>query len=126
MNPGERYEAYIACLNAHQLDRLVEYVHENVIYNGSAIGLTGYRQMLAGNYRDIPGLQFHIELLVADSSTVASRLKFDCRPVGEFLGYAINGRHVIFYENVFYRFVDDQITEVWSVIDVKAIEKQIE
>ena len=126
MNPGKRYEAYIACLNAHHLDRLGDFVHENVTYNGSAIGLNGYRQMLAGNYRDIPGLQFHIELLVADSSTVASRLKFDCRPVGEFLGYAINGRRVIFYENVFYRFVNDQISEVWSLIDVKAIEKQIE
>jgi predicted ester cyclase len=121
----KQYEAYIACLNEHNLENLNDYVANNVIYNGSAIGLEGYRDMLAGNYRDIPDLRFNTDLVVADVDTIASRLRFDCRPVAEFLGLPINGRRVIFHENVFYRYVDGRIKEVWSIIDVKAIANQI-
>ena len=31
-------------------------------YKGSKIGLNGYREMLAGNYRDIPDLRFVVDL----------------------------------------------------------------
>lgn len=125
MNLANTYQAYIACLNERQLDRLGEYVEESVVYNGSTIGLIGYREMLAGNYRDIPDLRFVIDLLLCDSSTVASRLRFDCRPRAEFLGLRVDGRHVVFHENVFYRFADGRIQEVWSVIDKSEIEKQL-
>jgi predicted ester cyclase len=125
MNLANIYQAYIACLNERQLDRLGEYVGDSVIYNGSTIGLTGYREMLAGNYRDIPDLRFVIDLLLCDSSTVASRLRFDCRPSAAFLGLRVDGRHVVFHENVFYRFAGGRIQEVWSVIDKSEIEKQL-
>jgi hypothetical protein len=57
MNLAKIYEAYIACLNARELNRLDEYVGDSVIYNSSKIGLTGYRELLAGNYRDIPAIR---------------------------------------------------------------------
>ena len=63
---------------------------------------------------------------VSDSSTVASRLRFDCRPTAEFLGLQIDGRQVVFHENVFYRFSERKIAEVWSVIDKGEIEKQLD
>ncbi len=125
MNLSEHYQAYIACLNARELERLGEYVSDGVNYNGSKIGLNGYREMLAGNYRDIPDLRFEVDLLLSNSSTVASRLRFDCRPAAEFLGLQIDGRHVVFHENVFYRFAEGRIREVWSVIDKGEIEKQL-
>jgi predicted ester cyclase len=125
MNLAKIYEAYIACLNARELNRLDEYVGDSVIYNSSKIGLTGYRELLAGNYRDIPDLRFVIDLLLSDPSTVASRLRFDCRPKAEFLGLRVDGRHVVFHENVFYRFAEGRIQEVWSVIDRVEIEKQL-
>ncbi len=122
----KKYEDYIACLNVRDLDRLDTIVAGKVVYNGSAIGLPGYRAMLGENYRDIPDLQFNVDLLVADDSTVASRLRFECRPTGDFQGLPINGRRVVFYEHVFYRFMEGLIVEVWSVIDYKAIENQIQ
>lgn len=125
MNLADHYRAYTACLNARDLERLGEYVSDGVIHNGSKIGLKGYREMLAGNYRDIPDLRFVVDLLLADASTVASRLRFDCRPRGEFLGLRIDGRQVVFHENVFYRFSEGKITQVWSVIDKGEIEKQL-
>jgi predicted ester cyclase len=126
MNLATVYQAYIDCLNERQLDRLGEYVGDFAIHNGSPIGLAGYRAMLVGNYRDIPDLRFVIDLLLSDSSKVASRLRFDCRPKAEFLGLPVDGRHVVFHENVFYRFADRKIQEVWSVIDRSEIEKQLD
>jgi len=119
------YRQYIACLNARDLDRLGDFVDDEVDYNGRRIGLSGYRAMLEGNYRDIPDLRFSIQLLVTDASSVAARLNFDCTPTGRFLDLDIGGRRVSFSENVFYQYVDGRIRSVWSVIDKAAIEAQL-
>jgi predicted ester cyclase len=119
------YRGYIACLNDRNLDRLGIFVDQNVDYNGERIGLAGYREMLEGNYRDIPDLFFHIRILVADVSSVASRLNFDCTPVGRFLGLDIDGCRVSFSENVIYEYEAGKIRRVWSVIDKAAIEAQL-
>jgi len=125
MNLSEHYHKYIACINARELDRLNEFVGEKVVYNSRTIGLDGYREMLAANYQDIPDLRFVIELLVADTATVASRLYFNCKPKAEFKGLQVNGRRIEFHENVFYKYRNGKITEVWSVIDKAEIEKQL-
>ena len=119
------YRAYIACLNEQAWDRLGQFVHDNARHNGRQIGLSGYRQMLENDYRTIPDLQFHIEMLVSDPPHIASRLNFDCTPVGEFLGLGIDGRRISFRENVFYEYRDGKIWSVWSVIDKAAIEAQL-
>lgn len=120
-----RYRAYIACLNDQDWPSLGQFVATNVRYNGETIGLDGYRAMLIGNYADIPDLTFSIGFLVSDATNVAARLLFDCTPKGDFLGLSIDGRRVSFAENIFYRFEQDRIAEVWSVIDKAAIEAQL-
>lgn len=122
---SEIYRAYIACLNAQDWSRLGQFVATNVIHNGRHLGLAGYREMLERDFREIPDLQFHIALLVADSTHVASRLAFDCTPRGTFLGLPVNGMKVQFAEHVFYEFRAERIVEVWSVIDKAAIEAQL-
>jgi len=81
--------------------------------------------MLESDFAAIPDLRFDIDLLIAEPPYVASRLRFDCTPRGEFLGLQINGRRVSFCENVFYRFQERRIAEVWSVIDKQAIEAEL-
>jgi predicted ester cyclase len=86
---------------------------------------SGY-PVIAGNFDDIPDLQFHIQLLISDERSVASRLNFDCTPKGEFQGLPVNGRKVSFSENVFYEFREQKIWNVWSLIDKAAIEAQLQ
>ncbi|SEB17540.1 ester cyclase [Paraburkholderia sartisoli] len=119
------YQGYIACLNAQDWPKLEQFVHEDVYYNDHLIGLSGYREMLERDFHEIPDLHFNIQLLVADSQHVASRLAFSCSPKGTFLGLRVNGKSISFTENVFYRFRDDRIGQVWSVIDKAAIEAQL-
>jgi predicted ester cyclase len=122
---ADLYRAYIACLNRRDWPGLGRFVHEAVRHNGRPLGLAGYRAMLERDVAEIPDLRFDVQLLVAEPPYVASRIWFECTPVGRFMGLAVNGRRVTFSENVFYRFKDGVIAEVWSVIDQAAIEGQV-
>jgi len=119
------YLAYIACLNAQDWSRLADFVEADVHHNNRPLGVAGYRGMLQNDFASIPDLHYEIELLVANTSCVGSRLRFDCSPRGEFLGLPVNGRRVVFSENVFYELRGDKIARVWSVIDKSAIEAQL-
>jgi predicted ester cyclase len=128
MNASElaaRYRDYIACLNRRDLAALGAFVDEAVVHNDRPLGIAGYRDMLAGNFRDIPDLRFEIERLVCEPPHVAARLRFDCRPAGTFLGLAVDGRRVVFFENVIYAFANGRIARVWSVVDKAGIEAQL-
>lgn len=120
-----KYRDYIACLNGQDWPSLGKFVADDACHNGRQIGLAGYRDMLEGDYRDIPDLQFNVQLLISDPPFIASRLLFDCAPIGMFLGLPVNGRTVSFTENVFYEFRNGKIANVWSVIDKPAIEAQL-
>jgi predicted ester cyclase len=120
-----RYRDYIACLNRQDWPNLSQFVHEDVQHNGKRVGLSGYREMLEGDFRAIPDLRFEIELLVCEPPRVASRLRFDCTPTAMLFGLAVNGRRVQFAENVFYEFRDGRIATVWSIIDKAAIAAQL-
>lgn len=119
------YRDYIACLNRQDWSSLGHFVDDDVKYNGRRIGLSGYREMLEKDFRDIPDLHFNIQLLVCDPPHVASRLQFDCTPKGTFLGLHVDGKRVSFSENVFYEFRSGKIEHVWSVIDKAAVEAQL-
>jgi predicted ester cyclase len=122
---ADLYRGYIACLNRQDWPNLHRFVADDARHNGRPFGLAGYRAMLERDFAEILDLRFNIELLVCDPPQVASRLRFDCRPKGLFLGLPVNGKRVNFAENVFYRFRDERIAEVLSVIDKAAIEAQL-
>jgi predicted ester cyclase len=121
----KRYLAYIACLNRQDWRHLGDYVGDSVQRNGEALGLTGYRTMLEGDFAAIPDLFFKIDFIVSEPPTVGARLLFDCTPKAELFGLPVNGRRVSFTENVFYRFTNGKIETVWSVIDQAAIKAQL-
>lgn len=119
------YRGYIACLNRQDWESLGTFVAADAVHNGRTIGLSGYREMLEEDFRQIPDLQFKIDLLLADPPRIAARLLFDCTPATTFIGLAVNGRRVSFSENVIYEFRNDRIVQVWSVVDKAAIEAQL-
>lgn len=119
------YREYIACLNAQDWPRLADFVGVDVHHNGRPLGVTGYRAMLEDDYANIPDLHFVVEMLVANEHCVGSRLRFECSPRGTFMGLPVNGRRVVFSENVFYELRNRKIAHVWSVIDKAGIEAQL-
>jgi predicted ester cyclase len=122
---AKTYRAYILCLNRQDWSTLGEFVHDDVRHNGQRLGLAGYRAMLERDFQRIPDLSFDIQLLIVDPPHIASRLRFDVTPTGEFLGLPVNGKRIVFSENAFYEFGAGKIREVWSIIDKQAIEAQL-
>ena len=122
---ADLYRGYIFCLNRQDWPNLHQFVADDARHNGRPLGLAGYRAMLERDFGEIPDLKFNIELMVCEPPLVASRLRFDCRPKGLFLGLRVNGKRVSFAENVFYQFRGGKIAEVWSVIDKAGIEAQL-
>ena len=122
---SDLYRGYIACLNAQDWPNLGTYVHDAVQYNERALTLDDYREMLKKDFREIPDLLFDIQLLIEEPPRVACRLRFECTPVGEFMGLRIDGKRVVFCENVFYEFREGKIAKVWSVIDKAAPRSQL-
>jgi predicted ester cyclase len=121
----ERYLGYIDCLNRQDWAHLGDYVADAVQRNGEVLGLAGYRTMLKGDFAAIPDLIFKIDFIVSEPPFVGARLIFDCTPKGELFGLPVNGKRVVFTENVFYRFANGKIKTVWSVIDQAAIKAQL-
>ncbi len=119
------YRDYVACLNAQDWPRLAQFVAHDVVHNGRPFGLAGYRAMLENDFREIPDLRFDVVQVTCAPPNIAARLAFDCTPVGEFQGLAVNGRRVRFSENVFYELHDRKIAQVWAVVDKAAIEAQL-
>ncbi len=119
------YRDYIACLNKQDWPKLGQFVHDEVIHNGRWVGLSVYLEMLERDFDEIPDLYFNIQMLISDPPYIASRLGFDCTPIGTFLGLHVSGKRVSFTENVIYEFRAEKIVEVWSVIDKAAIEAQL-
>jgi predicted ester cyclase len=119
------YRAYLAALDERRLDDLDRFVHDRLTYNGEDWTLDRYRSRLAEDARSIPDLRYDVRLLVTGPHHVAARLWFDCTPRHDFLGIPATGRRVSFAEHVFYRFRDDRIEDVWSVIDTDAVRRQL-
>src|SRR6202012_1490839 len=82
INLSEIYRGYIACLNTKDWSKLGCFVDDNVNYNGQPIGLSGNREILKKDFRQTPDLYFEIQLLVCEPPHIASRLHFDCTPLG--------------------------------------------
>jgi predicted ester cyclase len=119
------YRRYIDCLNRQAWERLGDFVHDEVSHNGRVLELSGYRAMLENDFLTIEGLSFRIATLVCQPPHVASRLAFQCRPRGAFLGLPVDGREVSFDEHVFYDIRNDKIWRVLSLLDKAAIERQL-
>ena len=119
------YHGYIDCLNRRNWDDLGTFVGIGVSHNGARIGLDGYREMLVKDVKAIPDLRFQIAQLVCDPPVLASRLDFDCTPIGMLFGHKVDGKRVRFSEHAFYGIADGRITSVWSIIDKAAIAEQL-
>ena len=119
------YNGYLDCLNRQDWPHLGQFVATDVRHNGRPFGLAGYQRMLEGDFRAIPDLQFRAEFIVTNPPLLGCRLVFDCTPVADLFGIAVNGRPVRFDEHVFYRFETGRIAEVWSIIDQAAIARQV-
>jgi predicted ester cyclase len=118
------YRRYLQCLNERRWNDLHEFVSENLTYNAQPMTLVDYCAARQAEAQAIPDLRFTADLVVTSADTVAARLFFRCTPEQPILGFVPTGTQISFAEHVFYRFHDEKIEQVWSLIDTSAIAAQ--
>lgn len=131
----EIYTAYIGSINQGRSSQSLEtFCHDSVIYNGETLTRRKYEQLIEHAFDAAPDISFTVEHLLeqpagqANSGMIASRILFECKPIKPLLDVQprADGKTVKFSENVFYRFQEGRIAEVWSVVDQAALKQQSE
>ena len=116
-NLDQLYRRYNATCNAHEFDRLGEFVDDEVMVNGQQQGLSSYQAGLADVTRAFPDYRWQLEHLVVDEPSVAAHFIDTGTHQGPFLGVAATGRVVRTQEFAVYRFAQGRIVEVWVTAD---------
>lgn len=115
------YREYIQVILNHEIDKIDQFVSEDVVHNGKQLGLKGYKELLLRNIIET-NVDIHIERLVADSSHVAAVLTFTTKPSTKSLvGIELDGLPFSYRENVLYDFRDGKVAEVHSLFDIDTI-----
>ena len=118
------YRGYIACLNERRIDEAAAYYLDDIWYNGERMTREQWRKRaIEDSFRAIPDLLWQIEQVVIEGDTIAVRLVDTGILKQDWQGLKATGRSASFGENVFYRFRDKSICEVWSIVDLTALRR---
>ena len=119
------YRRYNACCNAHDFDRLGEFVVDDVEVNGEIQGLESYVAGLRTVVSAFPDYRWDIQHLFVDSPWVSAHFTDTGTHRGEFLGIPATGRQVRTQEFSVYRFGTGRIVEVWVAADNLSVLEQL-
>jgi predicted ester cyclase len=111
------YRRYNRLCNAHQFDRLGEFVAPDVEVNGEVQGLQAYVRGLREVVRAFPDYRWDLRHLLVAGSWVSAHFIDTGTHRGTFLGVPATGRAVTTQEFAIYRFAAGRIAEVWVTAD---------
>jgi predicted ester cyclase len=115
---AERYRRYNALCNAHDFDRLGEFVAEDIRVNDEPTGLPAYAAGLAEVVAAFPDYHWQIRHLVVNQPLVAAHFTDTGTHTGApFVGVEATGRPVQVDEFAVYAWRDGLIAEVWVASD---------
>ena len=111
------WRAYLSCCNERRLDRLSDFVHDTIRFNGEETALADYAAAIDSNIQAVPDYHWEIADIMTSDDTVAVRLTDTGTPTEEWLGIPSTGRSFKIGEYAWYRFRDGRIAEMWFVLD---------
>ncbi|GAA4992502.1 ester cyclase [Kineococcus glutinatus] len=111
------YRRYNACCNAHEFDRLGEFVAPRLRVDGEERTLQEYADGLAAAVDAFPDLRWELRHLLVDAPWVAAHFLDTGTHRGTFHGVPATGRTVTAQEFAVYRFEAGRIVEVWVTAD---------
>jgi steroid delta-isomerase-like uncharacterized protein len=108
------------------LDLLPELVAEDVLLHpGEERGVEAYRMLLNRAQTAFSERQFSIESILADNDIVAVRWRMDAIHSGPIGGLMATGKPIQQNANVFFRFEQGKIAEVWTQFDQIGVLRQL-
>ncbi|MGI5149452.1 ester cyclase [Plantactinospora sp. CA-294935] len=121
----EVFERYIEALNAHDFDRMTEFVHDELIENGKPATRADIIAELKAHGDSVPDFTWRVQDVAIDGDRVAARLYNKGTHTKEWLGVAPTGATLEFAEYSFHKVRDGRFYEMNYLIDAQAVQAQL-
>ncbi len=121
----ELFDRYIAALNAHQMDRMTEFVHDKVVQNLKVVTRADVISDLKSHIDAVPDFRWRVKDVVVEGGTIAARLFNIGTPKKSWLGIEPTGKTVETLEFAFHKARDGKFYEMNYAMDVVGLQKQL-
>ena len=121
----EFYLRYVDAANARDFDAIAPLIHDDVTINGVPSKRADVLASLKGITDAVPDFVWRIEDLFTQDDRIAARLRDGGTPAKKWLGFEPTGASVEFMEFASYRVRDGRFTQMWFLMDVPSIAKQL-
>ncbi|MBY8871660.1 ester cyclase [Micromonospora sp. PLK6-60] len=119
------YQRYVDVINAHQWDRVGEFMDETVLFHGQTVtreqGIANFESLTEA----ILDLRWEVKDLVIAGDIIGTHAILRGTPVKEWLGVAPNGKPIEVHEITVYKVSDGKFVQMSNVWDIEAIRKQL-
>ena len=119
------YERYIEALNAHEFDRMDEFVHEDIVLHSEPSTRAAVVAQLNSITDAVPDFHWEIQELAINGDSLAVRAINTGTPTKEWLGVAPTGRSIEIVEYAIYRIRDGKFLHMSALHDAEALRKQL-
>ena len=121
----EWYQGYGRAINAHELDGLGEFIHDEVVLNGSAATLGDVIATLNYSIDAVPDLRWELDEFLVDGDRVAVRAYNTGTPAKEWIGAPATGASFKIREYAIYRVTDGKFSEMTFLHDSADLLQQL-
>lgn len=129
LDPAEVLRNYLAAGDGAELDEFDRWLHSDVVVHspGGSVtrGVRAQRDAWTAAHAGLDGLSHEIEELIVSDNMVAARVVASGTHHGTFLGIPPTGKHVRVDQALFASIREDQITELWEIVDTGSGMKQL-
>ncbi|WP_250005768.1 ester cyclase [Actinoplanes sp. M2I2] len=126
INLRDFYERYIEALNAHQFDRMPEFIHETITLQSEPGTRDAVVAQLNGIVDAVPDFHWDTQELVIDGNRLGARLVNTGTPAKEFLGVPPTGKPIKIVEFAIYTLRDGKFLHMSALHDAVALREQLE
>ncbi|MEU9547356.1 ester cyclase [Streptomyces mirabilis] len=119
------YVRYIEALNAHEFDRMNEFINDTTTLNGEPGTRDDVIAVLKGDAAAVPDFHWELKDLLFDGDRLAARLVNTGTPVKEWLGVAPTGASFEIEEYAIYQVRDGRFVHMTALHDADELLSQL-
>ncbi|MCP2264599.1 ester cyclase [Promicromonospora thailandica] len=119
------YERYIGALNAHQFDRMDEFINDEVILNSVPGTRDDVVAVLTGDAQAVPDFHWELQEIAFDGDRIGARLINTGTPVQEWLGVTPTGASFEIVEYAIYQVRDGRFSTMSALHDAEVLRRQL-
>lgn len=124
-NVHEFYGRYIEALNAHEFDRMDEFVHDSIVMHSEPSSRAALVAQLHSITDSVPDFHWETQELAVNGDSLAARLINTGTPTKEWLGAAPTGQRIEIVEYAIYRIRDGKFLHMSAIHDAEALQNQL-